>query len=99
MAGIKETKEALKLVNEVSLFLVATFKDGMQMADITAIIGKLTGDAAFTQVMTDAYEGWKLVDDELADLSQSEQRELAHLGVDMVYDTMAAVKAKPEPAE
>ena len=92
MAGIQETKEALKLVHEVTLFLVDTFKDGAQMSDVTAIIGKLTGDAGFTKVMADAYDGWKLVDDELGDLSVSEQRELMHLGVDFVYDTLSAVR-------
>ena len=80
--GIKETKEALIGVNEVSLELAKKFKDGVQVTDFTEFYSKLTSDADFKAKVQAAYEGYKAIPDEVKDIDGGEGLELAVVQLD-----------------
>lgn len=80
--GIKETKEALIGVNEVSLELATRFKDGVQVADFTEFYSKLTSDEAFKEKVKAAYDNYQAIPDEVKDVDAGEGIELAVVQLD-----------------
>jgi hypothetical protein len=80
--GIKETKEALIGVNEVSLELAKKFKDGVQVSDFTEFYSKLTSDADFKAKVHAAYDNYKAIPDEVKDIDGGEGLELAVVQLD-----------------
>lgn len=80
--GIKETKEALIGVNEVSLCLAEKFKDGVQVTDFTEFYAKVTSDADFKAKVQAAYENYKAIPDEAKDIDAGEGIELAVVQLD-----------------
>lgn len=75
--GIKETKEMLEGIHEITLFLITIFKDGVDFSDFGAIWDKITDDADFRAKVEAAYEGYKKIPEELKDLELDEGLELA----------------------
>jgi len=76
--GIKETKEALVGVNELSLALISVLKDGFQFVDdMTALWSKLQGDTEVNAKMKAALENISMVPAEIKDLDAAEGVELA----------------------
>ncbi len=90
---IKESKELLIGVNELSVFLVGILKDGVQAKeDISAIIEKLATDGEFKEKLQDAYTGVGAVKAELGDLSVVEGVELAMVQAAYVPKILEAMK-------
>lgn len=90
--GIKETKEAIVGVNELSLVLIDRLKDGYQSSDLTALVQKLLMDAQFKKVLEDAAKGINDVPKELKDLSLTEGVEIVKLQMEFVPKILAALK-------
>lgn len=84
VVGVKETSEALRGVNEISLFLVQRFKDGLGFDDATAMWEKLKDDEAFKLKVKQGYEGYKLIPAEFKDLDAGEGLELASVQLEYV---------------
>lgn len=80
--GIKETKEALIGVNEVSLCLAEKFKDGVQVTDFTEFYAKVTSDADFKAKVQAAYDNYKAIPEEMKDVDAGEGIELAVVQLD-----------------
>lgn len=80
--GIKETKEALIGVNEVSLCLAEKFKDGIQFTDFTEFYAKVTTDADFKGKIEAAYENYKAIPEEIKDVDAGEACELLAVQLD-----------------
>lgn len=87
--GVKETKEALVGLLRLSKVLAESFKDGVQAADFTIVLAKITGDAALQQALMDAYNGIDKVGTELGDLSLGE-------GFDLIQASIPEVLALVE---
>lgn len=92
--GVKETREALVGVNEVSLFLAVKLQDGAQFSDATDFYKKLTEDAAFKKVIEDAYEGYDKIPAEVKDIDGAEALELAAVQIEYVPKFIDALKKK-----
>jgi hypothetical protein len=79
---IKETKEALIGINEVSLCLAEKFKDGVQVTDFTELYAKITSDEAFKEKVKAAYDNYKAIPEEVKDVDAGEALELAAIQLD-----------------
>jgi len=77
MKNIKETKELLVGINELSLLLTKHLKDGLQVGkDVTAVFTELLSNEDLKAKLESAYKGVDLVQGEMGDLSLSEGLEL-----------------------
>ncbi len=75
---IKETKEVLVALNEVTLVIAEALKDGFDATeDLVAILNKLVLDEAFKTKIEDAFENISAIGDELKDIDLNEGIELA----------------------
>lgn len=91
--GIKETKEVLIGVNELSIFLITLLKDGFQLQqDIAAIIAKLSTDDSFKQKLSEAYAGITSVGNEIKDITVAEGAELAIIQASYLPKIIEALK-------
>jgi hypothetical protein len=93
MAGIKETKEALVGVNELSLVLISRLKDGLQPADVVALLAKLQGDEEFKNKLVAAAQGIKELPAEIKDLQLIEAVDLLMTQLDYLPKIAEAAKA------
>jgi hypothetical protein len=89
--GIKETKEAIVGINEVSLLLVSRFKDGIQVGDFVAFWASFQNDPEFKAKLQTAYEGYNNIPDEVKDISLAEASELISLEVQYVPKLVKAL--------
>ena len=89
---IKETKDALVGINELSILLITLLKDGISLNDFSVLFEKVVKDEAFKAKMEEAYNGIAQVPQELQDLSLSEIIELATLQVGYVPKIIDALK-------
>lgn len=80
--GIKETKEALIGVNEVSLCLAEKFKDGVQFTDFTEFYAKITTDEEFKNKLKAAYDNYQAIPEEIKDVDAGEACELLAVQLD-----------------
>lgn len=94
MAGIKETKELLIGINEVVVFLVTIFKDGLDLEDFGAIWRKLVDDKDFRSKLEAAYGDFSKVSEEFSDLNLAESMEILKIQADYVTKIMEALKKK-----
>ena len=90
--GIKELKEALIGVNELSILIASRMKDGAGLDDAMAIWEKLKNDEDFKNKMVAAYEGIGMVPAELKQIDLAEGIELAMLQAGYVPKIIAAIK-------
>ena len=90
--GVKETKEALVAVNEVSVLMAKRFKDGVQFEDFSAFYDALTKDEDFKAKTKAGWEGAKAIPDEVKDLDIGEGLELAAVQLDYVPAIIDALK-------
>jgi hypothetical protein len=88
--GIKETKEALVALNEISLFFALQFKDGVQIQDFSALYDKIVKDPTFQAKVLLAYENYAQIPMEIKDIDAGEgleivkvQTEYAQLYIDL----------------
>lgn len=93
MAGVKEAKEVLVGVNELSIFLISILKDGFQASeDISAIIAKITTDSDFRAKLIAAYEGIQAMPEEIKDIDLAEGLELGMVQFQYVPKILDALK-------
>lgn len=77
--SIKETKEAILGVVALGAFVALRAKDGLQLDDAVALVGKLTSDPEFMAKLKSAIDGIDKVPAEVKDLQFAEIIELAAL--------------------
>ena len=90
--GIKETKELLIGINEVAIFLVTIFKDGVNLADFGAVWHKLICDGGFRSKLQAAYSEFSKIPQEFSDLSLIESMEILKLQADYVTKIIEALR-------
>jgi len=74
--GIKETKELMTGMMELSLVLLEVFKDGVQYTDAIDLWNKIGKDEALKAKFEAAFVGYKKIPSELSDLDVYESVEL-----------------------
>lgn len=92
MASVKELKEAMVGMNELVIFLMMRFKDGMGMDDISAIWAKFRDDEDFKAKMMAAYDGWQAIPGEIKDIDMMETFDLVKTQIDFVPKIMEAMR-------
>lgn len=92
--GIKELRECLVGLQELSLCLVPLLKDGVQPGDAVALWAKLQADPVLLAKLTDAVKGLQSVPAELKDMDLLEGMELVKLSVDFVPRLISALKGQ-----
>ena len=94
MTGIKETKELLVGVNELSIFLISRLRDGLDTGDFVAFYKKITEDDKFVDFMKVAYQDIGKVPEELGDIDLFEGFELSKLQLEYVPKILEALGKK-----
>lgn len=92
---ITDVKEAIVAINELSLFMIGQFKDGVQAGDFLAFWSKLQADEKFKQILKDGFDGYKNIGSQLQDADVYEGMELAKIQLDYIPKILEAFK----PAE
>ncbi len=87
MADIKETKEVLAMVNNLSVKIIGVVKKGFEISDLTLLLTEL-------ESIKTGLDGIELVGDELKDLDRAEIIEISSLGIALVFDVIDALKAE-----
>ena len=82
--GIQQTIDVMRALRSLSVDIIDAFGDGFQLSDLSIIIDN------FTPLKT-AIEGITEVDDELADLSPIEIKQLMGEAFDFVYAVRLAI--------
>ena len=90
--GIKETKEAIIGVNELSLVLIKHLKDGAQLTDISAVVEEIKNNPELLAKLQAAKDGIDQVPAEAKDISLVEGGELLMAQVSYVPKIIAALK-------
>jgi len=88
MAGIQETKEAIKGIAELLVVIKELAKDGIDLSDAVALGSKVVSDEAFRSALVKAVQGAQHIPAEVKDLDAAEVGEL--LGV--IADVLAGKK-------
>lgn len=97
--SVKELREALVGLNEISLLLIVRLKDGLQLGeDISAVLDKWKNDAAFKAKLVAAGEGIGKIPDEASDVDWGEVLELLGTQVSYVDDLIEAGKKVSVPS-
>ena len=79
MAGIEETKEAIKGIAELLVVVKDLAKDGIDLSDAVALGSKIVSDEEFRGALVKAVQGAQNIPAEVKDLDAAEVGEL--LGV------------------
>lgn len=90
---IKESKEVLVAMNQVSLLLIKHFKDGFQVKDVIDIVSDVLNNEDLKKALVNAGEKISLVPEEMKDLSAAEVIELVIMEAQAVPEIIAALKA------
>lgn len=94
--GIKESKELLHGLLELSMCLLDVFKDGVQAADAIELFNKITSDEKIKEKFFAAFDGYKHLPAEIKDLDAYESVELIAELIAFVPKFLDALKDKPE---
>lgn len=70
--GVKETKELVMAVNELSLAIIREVKDGVQVKDALALVAKMREDGPLKDALEKAVADIAKVPSEVSDLDLSE---------------------------
>lgn len=92
MEGIKEVKEAVVALNELTIFVAGRVKDGVGVDDAMALVSKLMTDEAFKAKIAAALESAEKIPAELKDISLQEGIELAGLQMGYLPQLVEAFK-------
>lgn len=92
--GIKETKELLVGMNEITVLLAEAFKDGVQAADAAEVYEKLKANPELSAKILAAYNGMNEVKEEVADISFVEGIELVKVQMEYAPKIVAAIQKK-----
>lgn len=90
--GIKETKELLVGVNELSLVLLKAFKDGIQAKDALELFEAIRSNPELQAKLMQAYEGYGSLPAEMSDVSLAEGLELAQTQLEYLPKILEALK-------
>jgi hypothetical protein len=93
--GIKETTEALKAVNELTIFFANAFKDGVELQDFEVFWNKLMNDVEFKKIINDGYDNYKLIPSEMKDIDLTEGLTMASLQITYIPRLVEAFKKPP----
>lgn len=88
--GIKETKEVLVGLNEVTMLVAKHLKDGAQLTDIMAVIEDFKKDPELIAKLEAARENIAAVPNEVKDVSLLEAGELAMVQISYVPKLIAS---------
>ena len=66
--GIKETREVIHAFNELVIFLLGRFKDGIQFEDFTAFYAEIISDPDAKDLMLRAFTNYDLIPAEVKDI-------------------------------
>ena len=91
---VRETKEVLKAMNEITLFLIEALKDGVDFSDFVDFYNKVTKDQKFSILLRDAYDGMGEIPEELSDLDMREGLELIQLQLDYIPKIVDSFRKK-----
>jgi len=94
MTGIKETTEALIAFNEITVFLITRFKDGVDFSDFAAIWNKITEDEEFKTILGKAYDNIGKRPEEVADIDFKEGVDLGSIQLKYLPKILQALKSK-----
>lgn len=89
---IDEVEDVLIGVCELSVFFISQLRDGVQLGDFEAFFKKFTNDPAFKAKMVEAYENYKLVPEQVKDISWLEGAKLGGVLISYVPQFIAAFK-------
>ncbi len=89
---VKDTKEMLIAVNELSIFLIGRLKDGIGMDDAMAAFAKMQSDEEFKNIMGNAIKGIGNIPKEISDIDIAEGFELAKVQIDYIPKILGAIK-------
>lgn len=92
---IKETKEALVGVLEISVALASVLKDGVQLTDAADLYAKIWADEAVKAKVLAAIENVKQVPAEVKDITVAEGIDLAIVAAQYVPKIIDALKKEP----
>lgn len=91
---VKELKEGVIGVNELSLFLISRLKDGADLGDLKAVWDKWSDDEEFKSKMKAAIEGASRMKAEVEDIDAGEGLELLDVQLDYLPRILSAFKAE-----
>ena len=89
---VKESREALVAINQLSVLLIKQFKDGIQMADFMELYAKILADPEVKAKMMAAYEGVSKIPAEMKDIDLKEIIELSSLQLSFLPEIIDAIK-------
>lgn len=89
---VKETKEMVIGVNEVTLVLMGGFKDGVQFGDFPAFWAHYQNDAKFEAALKAAWDNYQAIPAEIKDIDVGEGLELAAVQLEYVPKMLDALK-------
>lgn len=90
--GISETAEVLVALNELSLVIIKHARDGLNVADVPAIIIELMANDAYKSALGRAIDGISAVPAEVKDLQLEEGFELAKTQFSYLPKLLEAMK-------
>lgn len=93
--GIRESKEVLVALNELSMEIIKLVKDGLQWKDAVDLYSKLNNSDLLSK-LTKAANGIDAVPDEVKDLNISEAMELAMVQIAYIPRIVDALKGEGE---
>jgi hypothetical protein len=92
MLAVKETKELLVGVNELSLIMIKHLKDGAQISDVMAIVDEMKNNPELLAKLEAAKNDIAAIPEEIKDCSLVEAGELAMVQISYVPKIIAALK-------
>ena len=93
--GIKETSEAAVGALALATLMVSKFKDGVQFADFYEMWQAWQNDPVFKQKLLIAYEGYKAIPDEVAEIDLDDSFDLIVALIPAIKELIAELKSRP----
>ena len=93
--GIKETQEMLDALNEITIFLMRRFRDGVQFEDFTAFYAEIISDPDMKDLMLKAFDGYEQIPGEVDDIDVSEACALSCQQIGFIPRIIGSLK-KPQ---
>lgn len=93
-SGIKESKELMSGLLELSLVLIDVFKDGVQAKDAIELWYRIGKDEVLKDKFEAAFEGYKKIPSELNDLDVYESVELMQCLITFVPKFIESLQKK-----
>lgn len=92
--GIKETKEVLVAVNDLSLEFITVFrKEGMTFKGILQVLADLESHQDLKDALSAAFDNVSAVPEEIKDIDLAEGLQLAEVQLSFIPQVMTALKA------